>query len=450
MTRKTERVVAVFLVATFAVLGGFVLQSRSEAATYRRLLTLGYQHSFAEMTDQLEGLNAALQKGQYATSPALLSALCAEAYSRASAAQVALGELPYSHVELEQTAAFLAKAGDYAYTLGRQAVSAGSATPEERAAIAGLSEISRTLTDRLNQLRAELNYLPLTLETVLEAEERLAAAETGTVLAGTSFRDMELEFPELPTLLYDGPFSQHLTNQSPKYLEGKSPVDEETARRAAAGFLEVEPSLLTLTSLREGNLPGYGFSMEQEKQTLWIEVSRQGGVVMELLSSRLFGSPQILPEAAMAIAKDFLAERNFPSMAATYTVINGSLMTISFASMQDDILCYPDLIKVTVALDTGEVTGFEAQGFLTHHAPRNLPTQAVSQAQAQAVLAPELSVKSYRLAVIPTAGKQELFCHEFTCETPDGRHILVYVNAATGREEKILLLLEDETGTLVL
>ncbi|MFQ9916206.1 MAG: hypothetical protein ACLRWQ_07275 [Flavonifractor plautii] len=53
----------------------------------------------------------------YATSPELFSALCAQAYSKALAAQSALGELPYGNVELEQTAAFLAKTGDYAMAL---------------------------------------------------------------------------------------------------------------------------------------------------------------------------------------------------------------------------------------------------------------------------------------------------------------------------------------------
>ena len=61
-----------------------------------------------------------------------------------------------------------------------------------------------------------------------------------------------------------------------------------------------------------------------------------------------------------------------------------------------------------------------------------------------------LEVRSHQLAVIPTAGQYEVLCHEFKCRRPDGGHAIVYVNAQTGQEEQILLLLEDETGTLVL
>ena len=52
--------------------------------------------------------------------------------------------------------------------------------------------------------------------------------------------------------------------------------------------------------------------------------------------------------------------------------------------------------------------------------------------------------------MIPTGGEYEVLCHEFKCEDEDGRHVIVYVNAQNGQEEKLLLLLEDENGTLVL
>ncbi len=62
----------------------------------------------------------------------------------------------------------------------------------------------------------------------------------------------------------------------------------------------------------------------------------------------------------------------------------------------------------------------------------------------------DLKILSEGLAVIPTAGKFELLCHEFKCEALDGRHYILYVNAETGQQEKILVLLEDENGSLTL
>ena len=47
-------------------------------------------------------------------------------------------------------------------------------------------------------------------------------------------------------------------------------------------------------------------------------------------------------------------------------------------------------------------------------------------------------------------GKLETLCHEFKCAAPDGRHYIIYVNALTGAQHKILILLEDESGALTL
>ena len=58
---------------------------------------------------------------------------------------------------------------------------------------------------------------------------------------------------------------------------------------------------------------------------------------------------------------------------------------------------------------------------------------------------------SERLALIPTSGQNEVLTYEFQTragEGDDAQKILVYVNASTGAEEQILLLLETPEGTM--
>lgn len=136
-------------------------------------------------------------------------------------------------------------------------------------------------------------------------------------------------------------------------------------------------------------------------------------------------------------------------MAESYHINQGNVLTINFAPREHGVLCYPDLVKVSVALDTGSIMGFECHGWIMNHRERELSSAAVGEQAAAAVVSPDLSILSHQLALIPTGGEYEVLCHEFKCSTADGAHVIVYVNAATGNEEKILLLLEDETGTLV-
>ncbi len=118
--------------------------------------------------------------------------------------------------------------------------------------------------------------------------------------------------------------------------------------------------------------------------------------------------------------------------------------------MLDGVLIYPDLIRVSVALDDGDIVGFEANGYLSNHRARDLAVATVSENSARQKVSRDLTVLSGQLALIPTAGEYEVLCMEFKCQTEDGRHIIIYVNAITDEEEKILLLLEDETGTLII
>ena len=449
--RRTLVRAASFLLAAFVVVGGLALQARARAEAYRLYLENGYRHAFAELFANLNELDVALQKGIYATSPSMLGVLCTQIYGKAMSAQMALGELPYSNIELEQTAAFLAKAGDYAAALSRSAAVTGVCSDEQREALRGLSAGASDLSARVAGLQSDLMGGAVTLEDLEAAEARLSAAEGGGhTLADSSYQTVESDFPELPSLIYDGPFSEHIAGRTPAMLEGREDVTQDEARLAAARFLDLKPELFTLVSAGSGRLPTYSFSAMVDGGELYVEVTRRGGLVVELLHSRPVESAALSREEAVAAAAAFLTSRGYPNMTESYFIDQGNVLTINFAAQQGEVLCYPDLVKVSVALDNGRVVGFESEGYLMNHTLRDLPRFPVSLGKAQAALSPELDILSHRLALIPTGGEYEVLTHEFKCQSADGRHVLVYINAQTGQEEKILILLEDESGTLVI
>lgn len=132
----------------------------------------------------------------------------------------------------------------------------------------------------------------------------------------------------------------------------------------------------------------------------------------------------------------------------TYYEINGNVCLVNFAGTQGDITMYTDLIKVGVAMDNGDILSFDGRGYITNHKKRNLPEPKITAEQARKHLSSELTVTDTSLAVVPSAGTNELYCYEFHCTSPDGRQMLVYINADTGKEEQILLLEISENGTL--
>ena len=255
----------------------------------------------------------------------------------------------------------------------------------------------------------------------------------------------------MPSLIYDGPFSEHLTGLKPRALEGLETVDAESARDAAARCLGVPRARVYPTGDCEGELPCYGFATDAAGGgTTYVSVTKQGAQLLSMLSSRPVARAAVSDEDAVAAAAEFPRANGFDGMAETYHMKQGGILTVNFAYRQGDVLCYSDLVKVSVALDTGKVCGFEGKGYLSAHCFRVLPDPAVSAEAARAAVPETLEVLSTQLALVPSDGKYETLCHEFKCAAPDGRHYIIYVDALTGAQHKILILLEDETGSLTL
>ena len=453
MEKRRVRVLAAsFTAAAFAVSVGFGVQGHIRAEDYRRQLDNGYRQAFTELTTAVGELDAALEKVTYATTPSLFASLCAQAYAKALAAQTALGELPYGNVELEQTAAFFAKAGDYAMAMARGAGAEGVCTVENRETLRGLAAAAGELSATLQALQLQLDGGALHPEDVAAVEARLAAAaeDGGQVTSGSAFQTVEADFPQVPTLIYDGPFSEHLSGRTPQMLEGLPQVTEEEARRAAAAFAGLWAEVFTRTSDGAGELPAWGFSALVDGGELYVEITKQGGQVLQMLSSRPVGEAALSRKEGVEQAAAFLEEHGYRDMAPSYFLEGDGILTVHFAPVLDGVYCYPDLVKVGVALDNGDVVSFEAHGYLMNHGAREPAAPAVSADEAAERVDSSLTVLSRQLALIPTGGEYEVLCHEFKCQNADGGHVLVYVNAATGQQERILLLLEDENGTLVI
>ena len=432
---KNKKLTAGFLallsVAVFA-LGAFSVVQYRRAEVLERTARYESERAFSELCASVRGMNTAMRKCCLATSPRMTSSLCAEVYSRALAASASLAALPFSTAELERTAAFLSRSGDYAAFLLRQ-----EALPEDAAAnLAALSADAAMLDDALTALRADV-----------AAGLRSVGAPIGEAAPlSDSFLSMESEFPDLPTLVYDGPFSTSVADRVPVMLEGAAELTEEDAVRCASGFLGVRSNVLQCEGTAEGKLPVWRIS----DGTGTVAVTRAGGYILRAVKNVSPVRCVLTVEDALRCAEDFLAAHGMGSMRESYHILEDCVLTATFCYERDGVLFYPDMVKVSVAMDTGEILWFDAEAYLTSHTERVPPAPTLTEEDARAMLPAGLTLLSERLAVIPSAGAEERFCRELTCETEGGQHCLLYYSAETGEQERILLLLEDENGTLAL
>ena len=433
--RKAVRWISYLLAAALA-LGAFAAGANRRAVRAERAARYQGEHAFAALCDAVSGMDAALRKSRWSVSPGMTASLCAEIYARSLSASAALTALPFPIQELEQTASFLSKTGDYTAWLLRKTGGGEDVTEEERENLRALGDAAALLSDNLCQLRLDM----------AEGDSEEGSVAAGLPALSDSFLQMEQEFPELPALVYDGPFSSAAAERVPRMTQGAEEIAEEAASLVAAGFLGMRSNQVHVEGAVDGKIPVWRVSAGDYT----LSVSRKGGYVVRAISSRVPTRSVYSVEEALEQARAILRGHDYPNMEESYHIAQGNELTVTFCARQGETICYPDMVKVTVARDNGELLRFDAEAYLTSHARRELPAPAADPAELRARLPEGLAVLSERLAVIPTPGAEEIFCREFICEDGEGQHYLVYFNAVTGEQERILILLEDESGTLSL
>ena len=91
----------------------------------------------------------------------------------------------------------------------------------------------------------------------------------------------------------------------------------------------------------------------------------------------------------------------------------------------------------------------EALGYLNAHTTRDFSKNIITEEEAKSKLSDNITINNTKMAVIPLDDKTEKYCYEFQ-GTVENKQFLVYINAETGDEEEILILLETPGGTLTI
>jgi germination protein YpeB len=452
MKKRTAVLVVSLLSAAVIVLGIFSLMLRNRGETLERTIQVAHQRAFGDLVSSVAAVDNSLQKSLYATSPRMSGAICTEVFGRAMTAQAALSALPFSTAEIEQVSGFINRVGDYSFTLSRTAAGGKEFSEEERENLRALSDAATVLCLNLTQLQTDMADGALTMDELNDMENRMddASEQLAPVTVGGGIKLIEQEFPDVPSLVYDGPFSEHLSNPEAAMLKDEQPVDERAARSAAAGFLGIKESAVYSQGSGGGDIPCYYFSAEIDAETLTVGVTERGAKIVSLTSLASPGEPTLSSGEAVGAARQFLERRGYTSMKESYHMIQNGVLTANFAYEQDGVVCYSDLIKVGVRLDTGKICFFESKGYLLNHKPREIAELSTDRDAARQGVPQELTIVSENTALVPTEGRYEIICHEFVCQAEDERKFIIYVNAETGEQEKLLILLEDESGSLTI
>lgn len=437
--------IIVGLLIVVAILGFILYKKQRE---YRQASENSYNAAFFELVDYVQNVETYLAKSLISSTPEHGAETLTNLWREANLAQAYLSRLPIESQELENTEKFLNQVSDYSYSLSRKNIYNESLSDEDFNNLKELHTYSQELENTLNQLSDDLNTGRFSWGELTE-KGTVAFAQQVDNISKESFSNLEENFHEYSGLIYDGAFSEHLTNAEPKGLTGDD-IDEDQAKEIAENFIGIENIKETsnLGYFENATISNYGFSIKKNNdETVNISISKKGGHVISMNANRDVNTESITQEQADEKGKQYLESKGFSNMKETYYLKQDGIVTINYAYNQDNVVMYPDLIKVKVALDNGEILGLESTGYLNNHQKRDISNVKITKEEAKKNLNKNLEITSEGMSVIPTEWKTEILCYEFKGKV-DEREFLVYINAENGKEEDILVITNTPNGTL--
>ena len=439
--------ISIILLTTLCVATGYYAFSLREK--YNNANNNNYTEAFSNLVNYVDSVENYLAKSMISKSNEHGAQTLNQIWRDSGLAMVYLSRIPLKDDGLSQTAKFLNQVSDYAYSLSKKNIEGKLLEEEDFKNLETLHSYSVSLKSTLNQLSEDLYNGKINWDNLnSEADTTLAQAVDNMNV----FSNIDQNLNEFEGLIYDGAYSDHVNKIEKMGLTGEN-ISIEEAKEILKRFIGEEyiEKINENGLIENADIPSYDFvvNLKNREDDYSIMISQKGGHIVESSIDREVLEEKISQAEANDIGKAYLADKGFENMKETYFIKQGNIVTVNYAYNDNGIIVYPDLIKVRIALDNGEILGIETSGYLNSHYEREFSIPKITIDEARNTLNEKLEIMSEGIAVIPTKWKTEIVCYEFKGRVKD-KEFLVYINCDTGKEEDILVILDTPGGTLTM
>jgi spore germination protein len=431
--KKTFVLIVSYLGAAVLYLGGWTVGTYATDGNYADTAKYGYSHAFAEVVTAVDDLNDTLRRCAFAAGDDMTEALCARAYGDCLGAQMTMAALPFSTAEMEQTAGFLGRAGDYAASLCRTAPENGGFTEKERQTLSKLSDTASVMAEKLSALRGDIDSGKVIMDDPENAVRTRTAEYKNSDTLSAAMLSMENAFPEQQELRYDGKYTYKTADAAQGDI-----VSVEQAKRNASEFLGLSEERIKLRYISQSGPLRYYLSAGVPDGEGNVITAGDGRVRSFIYSRAVPAGKMSLADGEKA-AEAFLASRGYKGLTLVSGEKSGGAAVCRFVPVQGGVRCLPDVIKISIALDNGGVCAFDASEYQDNHRTRAVPAGLLPESGTRGALVPGLTAADRGLCVLQTAGGGEAWCREYACTDKNGTECAVYVNAVTGKQQELKL-----------
>ena len=435
--KKIYLYVTSMLVAILLASYGIVMSDK--AGQTKRDLDSQYDRAYYDLTMYMNNLEGLLAETIIVSHPENTSDTLEQIWKQADLAEENLGVLPAGQGVFASTSKFLNQLSNLAEA-SKDALHLKGDVPENyRTELKALHEYAMVLTQDLEEMEPLVSQGTHFWDNYVESDN---SGKDNNILSG-----LDEDLKNVPKIVYDGQYSDHLQKSTPKGLSGEF-ISSHQAIEFMRAIIEDTGAVakeIKVTTETEGNIPCYALEitmMDGSKATA--NISKQGGLLVWYLWNKVSTDDvNITMATAKAYGADFLACLGYENMLPTHgdTVYNsttGNVITINYCYQQNGVAIYPDLVKLRIDGTDGTIIGVEASGYINCHTNRILDDPKLSIEDVQKYISNDVVINSTTLCVIPTDFGTEILVYELNVKYKD-KIYLIYINSQTGKEEDIII-----------
>ncbi|UAC47093.1 germination protein YpeB [Bacillus aquiflavi] len=397
-----------------------------------------YQRAFHDLTYQIDLLHDKIGTTLAMNSRESLSPELAEVWRITSEAHNNVGQLPLTLLPFNKTEEFLTKIGDFSY---QTAVRDLDKEPLSQKETTALQQLYQQASDIQNELRQVQHLVLKNNLRWMDVEMALASGKESadnTIIDG--FKTVEKTVEGYSETDFGPGFTNpQKKDENFKNLKGKE-INKEKAAQIAKKFAKIDGNEeVEVTENGDGSDYGfYSVSIFNQKngQQANMDITKKGGYPIWFIVNRDIKEAKISLNDASNTAISFLKENGYKDLDLFESTQYDHTGLFTFVTNIDGVRIYPDLIKVKVALDNGNIIGFSAGDYLKSNRSRSVSKPTISLEEARSKINPNVKIMEESQAIILNKVNEEVLCYEFLGTLGNDTY-RIFINAENGGEEKI-------------
>lgn len=433
-------VVAIILLTAIILLSVFLGLSRADGKSWMAMSENNMESAYYTLTDSLLNIENNFSKLRVTRDGNLAGEMLIDVAMDSQTAAANLAILSYSGYDMSALVKFCNQVGDYSKYLVTKLTGGEELSEEDYNTLAKLYEATYSIGKKLNAVKDAL----MSGEKIVTGLDEFNSQFTEIA---DSLVDGSIKYP---SLIYDGAFSDSLEERQPKALSGEDIDPEKQQDNIAKILCDYEIKSVKYTGESDNGFTAYVYDITLEDgSNVYLQLAKKGGSIV--MWDKQFDSqqPTLSVEEGVVLAEQYMQKQGYENVKGVYACVSDSVLYVNICYVENDIVLYPDMIKIKVSLDDGKIIGFEGLNYIYNHTERSLKTPSVTEGEVRNMNFGGLEVQSVRLALIPLDNGKESLTYEVYGKV-DNYAYYVFIDAMTGKAVEVLQVIDSDEGELLM